>query len=86
MEHQANRTIVQAAVAAAADRQRGLSHLWTRTAEERVQAFYEGKLTLRECLAWAARFPNEVPRSADGEFLFISVATPEWADHDPPGR
>ena len=49
--------------------------LWAMTPEERVQAMRAGRLSLRQCLHWAACQPQEVPL-LDGEWEFIAVATP----------
>ncbi len=53
---------------------------WSMTPDQRVAAFYRGEMNLRDCLAWARRYPHEPPLAADGEYLFIAVKTPEWAD------
>lgn len=60
--------------------------LWDKTREERIEAFYGGEFNLRDCLEWASRRPEEPPRAPDGEFLFIAVKTPEWADEEPCSR
>jgi hypothetical protein len=49
------------------------------TPQQRVAAMYAGKLTLAECLAWAARCPDEPP-TIDGEWAFIAIRTPEVAE------
>jgi hypothetical protein len=54
--------------------------LWAMTADERRAAMYAGELSLRLCLHWANHAPREVPLAADGEWLFIAVHTPEFAD------
>jgi hypothetical protein len=53
--------------------------LWRMTAAERVAAMYRGDLTLFQCLAWAARYPDEVP-TLNGEWWFIAIRTPEVAE------
>ena len=53
--------------------------LWRMTAAERVAAMYRGDLALFECLAWAARYPDEVP-TINGEWWFIAIRTPEVAE------
>jgi hypothetical protein len=60
--------------------------LWSMTGEERTAAFYRGELSLGDCLAWARRMPDEPPRSPDGEYLFITVRTPEWSEDRSPSR
>jgi hypothetical protein len=53
--------------------------LWRMTAAESVAAMYRGDLPLFECLAWAARYPDEVP-TLNGEWWFIATRTPEVAE------
>jgi hypothetical protein len=53
--------------------------LWRMTAEQRVAAMHAGELSLADCLAWAARFPDEPP-TINGEWAFIAIRTPEVAD------
>jgi len=72
--------VVGRALAAAAEERDRHAHLWRMTREERVAAFYRGDLSFGDCLAWACRYPKEPPVAADGEWLFIAVTTPEWAD------
>jgi hypothetical protein len=55
--------------------------LWRMTAEQRVAAMYAGELSLADCLAWAARFPDEPP-TINGEWAFIAIRTPEVAEVD----
>jgi len=55
------------------------------TPHQRVAAMYAGRLTLAECLAWAARYPDEPP-TINGEWAFIAIRTPEVADADEAGR
>jgi hypothetical protein len=56
--------------------------LWAMTPAQRVAAMYAGELRLSDCLAWAARYPEQVP-TLNGEWWFIAITTPEVADaHD----
>src|SRR5581483_11544542 len=57
-------------------REARLAPLWQMSAGERVSAMYNGELTYEQCLAWAARCPNEVP-TLDGEWWFIAITMPE---------
>ena len=75
--------LVHEALAAAALQRERHERLWRMTATQRRAAFYRGELNLADCLAWAARHPREPPLAANGEFLFIAVLTPEWADATP---
>jgi hypothetical protein len=52
--------------------------LWAMTPEKRVQAMRAGRLSLRLCLHWASRRPQEVPL-LDGEWEFIAIRTHEIA-------
>jgi len=49
------------------------------TPAERVAAMYRGDLNLFQCLAWAARYPDQVPL-LNGEWWFIAIRTPDVAD------
>jgi len=51
------------------------------TADQRVAAMYAGELSLADCLAWAAWFPDEPP-TVNGEWAFIAIDTPEVAEAD----
>lgn len=77
----------RARATAAAETERRAA-LWAMTPQQRLDAFYSGQLSVRDCLEWASRYPNEPPLSGDGEFLFITARTPEWLDDDdaPPSR
>lgn len=57
-------------------RQARLMSLWQLTASERVAAMRRGELTLEQCAAWAARYPEQVPL-LDGEFEYLAAFTPE---------
>jgi hypothetical protein len=72
--------LVEAALRVSATEQEKRARLWRMSSAQRVAAFYRGELSLADCLAWASRYPKEPPLAADGEFLFIAVRTPEWAD------
>jgi hypothetical protein len=54
---------------------------WAMTPEKRVQAMRAGQLSLRLCLHWASRCPDEVPL-LNGEWEFIAISRPEVADPD----
>jgi hypothetical protein len=53
-----------------------LRALWEMTPAQRVAAMRRGELTLEQCSAWAARYPDEVPLPG-GEFEYIAHLTPE---------
>ena len=48
------------------------------TREERIAAFWASELTFGQCLEWSRHAGHEVPKAADGEFLYIACRTPEW--------
>jgi len=50
--------------------------LWQMTPAQRVAAMRRGELTLEQCSAWAARYPEQVPL-LNGEFEYLAVLTPE---------
>jgi hypothetical protein len=53
-----------------------LRELWEMTPNERVAAMRRGELTLDQCAAWAARFPEQVPL-LNGEFEYLARHMPE---------
>jgi hypothetical protein len=59
------------------DRPADLAALWAMTAHERVEAMWNGTLTLSQLGAWSSRRPEEVPLLG-GEFAYIVMRTPEW--------
>jgi hypothetical protein len=60
-------------------RETRLRALWQMTPAQRVAAMRRGKLTLEQCAAWAARYPEQVPL-VNGEFEYITAFTPEARD------
>jgi hypothetical protein len=50
--------------------------VWEMTPNERVVAMRRGELTLEQCAAWAARYPEQVPL-LNGEFEYLARYTPE---------
>jgi hypothetical protein len=56
-----------------------LRALWQMTPAQRVAAMRRGKLTLQQCAAWAARYPEQVPL-VNGEFEYITMFTAEARD------
>jgi hypothetical protein len=53
-----------------------LRALWQMTPAQRIAAMRRGELTLEQCSAWAARYPEQMPL-LNGEFEYIAVLTPE---------
>lgn len=60
-------------------REQQLGALWTMTASERIGAMWRGELTLFQLSRWSSRAPDEVPMLG-GEFAWIVMRTPEWAE------
>lgn len=56
-----------------------LAALWKMSSEQRVDAMWRGELTLYQCTKWSGQRPDEVP-TLGGEFAYLMVHTPEWAD------
>lgn len=53
--------------------------LWAMTPAERVEAMCAGELALVQLCKWTSRRPLEVPLLG-GEFSWIVMKTPEWAE------
>jgi hypothetical protein len=53
-----------------------LRALWQMTVAQRVAAVRRGELTLEQCSAWAARYPEQVPLLG-GEFEYLALLAPE---------
>jgi len=58
------------------ERDARLQRLWLMTSAQRVAAMRRGQLSLEQCAAWAARYPEQVPL-LNGEFEYLSAFTPE---------
>jgi hypothetical protein len=56
-----------------------LNALWKMTASERITAMRKRKLSLEQCAAWAARYPEQMPL-LNGEFEYLAAFTPEVAE------
>jgi hypothetical protein len=57
-------------------RRERLEALWIMTPTQRVTAMRRGELSLEQCAAWAARYPEQVPQ-INGEFEYLAAFTPE---------
>lgn len=53
--------------------------LWAMTRDERIAAMWRGDLTTRQLCQWCSRAQHEVPLLG-GEFAWIVMRTPEWAE------
>lgn len=61
------------------ERDEKMKTFWATTPEQRREAMWRGELSFAQCGVWAARAPHEVPL-IDGEWAFIVMHTPEWAE------
>lgn len=57
-------------------REARLRALWMMTVSQRINAMRKGQLTLEQCAAWAARYPEQMPL-LNGEFEYLAAFTPE---------
>jgi hypothetical protein len=53
-----------------------LAVLWRMTSMERLAAMRRGELSLEQCSAWAACYPEQMPL-LNGEFEYLAAFTPE---------
>jgi hypothetical protein len=60
-------------------REHQLDALWAMSPADRIAAMWRGDLTLFQLTSWSSRAPNEVPLLG-GEFAYIVMRTPEWAE------
>jgi hypothetical protein len=58
-----------------------LRALWAMSTAQRVSAMWRGQLTRHQLSKWTSRAPHEVPLLG-GEFAWIVIRTPEWAEPD----
>jgi hypothetical protein len=56
-----------------------LRTLWQMTVAQRVASMRRGELTLEQCSAWAARYPEQVPLLG-GKFEYLALLTPEVSE------
>jgi len=69
-------TLDEQTIASLKAREERLSALWKMTVSERITAMRAGKLSLEQCAAWAARYPEQVP-ILNGEFEYLAAFTPD---------
>jgi hypothetical protein len=60
-------------------REQQLGELWAMSPADRVAAMWRGDLTLFQLSQWSSRSQHEVPLLG-GEFAWIVMRTPEWAE------
>ena len=53
-----------------------LQRLWLMTPAQRIAAMRRGQLSLEQCAAWAAHYPEQVPL-VNGEFEYLMALAPE---------
>ena len=59
--------------------------LWAMTNQQRIDAMWAGRLTLSQLCEWSSRHPSQIPLLG-GEFAWIVMRTPEWAEAAEPAR
>lgn len=69
-------TVDEQVLQSARERAARLRPLWKMSVAQRVEAMRKGELSLEQCAAWAARYPEQVPL-LDGEFEYLAAFTPE---------
>ena len=75
----ANRTALALNIPLGETREQQLDALWAMTPAERIGAMWRGDLTLYQLARWSSRAQHEVPLLG-GEFAWIVMRTPEWAE------
>ena len=53
--------------------------LWVMSLDERIAAMWAGQLSHGPLLEWTHARPDQIP-SLGGEFAWLVMFTPEWAD------
>jgi hypothetical protein len=74
-----SRAVLALNIPAGDTRERQLDALWAMSTAERIDAMWRGDLTLFQLTSWSSRAQREVPLLA-GEFAYIVMRTPEWAE------
>jgi hypothetical protein len=69
-------TLDEQTITALRAREARLRALWMMTVSQRINAMRKGQLTLEQCAAWAARYPEQMPL-LNGEFEYLAAFTPE---------
>jgi hypothetical protein len=69
-------TLDEQTITALQARKARLQALWKMTVSQRINAMRKGELSLEQCAAWAARYPEQMPL-LNGEFEYLSAFTPE---------
>jgi hypothetical protein len=75
-EAQQQITLDEQTITALKAREARLRALWKMTVSQRINAMRKGELSLEQCAAWAARYPEQVPL-LNGEFEYLAAFTPE---------
>jgi hypothetical protein len=69
-------TLDEQTITALRDREARLRALWQMTVSQRINAMRKGELSLEQCAAWAARYPEQMPL-LNGEFEYLAAFIPE---------
>ncbi len=56
-----------------------IAALWAMSVQQRIDAMWAGQLSLSQMTEWSSRRPSQVPQLG-GEFAWIVMRTPEWAE------
>jgi hypothetical protein len=57
--------------------------LWAMRLPERIQAMYDGQLSLAQLTHWSSHRPDQVPRIG-GEFAYLAMREPAWCEPSKP--
>jgi hypothetical protein len=71
-----NQLLDQQTVQQLRDRNARLAPMWRMTPTQRIAAMRRGDLSLEQCCAWAASYPEQVPL-INGEYEFLAAYTLE---------
>src|ERR1700733_3351080 len=74
-----SRTALALSIPVGEAREQQQDALWAMSPTERVAAMWRGDLTLYQLSRWTSRAQHEVPL-VGGEFAWIVMRTPEWAE------
>ena len=69
-------TLDEQTITALRDREARLRALWQMMVSHRINAMRKGQLSLEQCAAWAARYPEQMPL-LNGEFEYLAAFIPE---------
>jgi hypothetical protein len=59
--------------------------LWSLTLPARIQAMYDGQLSLAQLTHWSSHKPDQIPRIG-GEFAYLAMREPGWCEPSSPAK